>query len=101
MLVLHLDVDLVNNAAVGKGDAVRILVNDIPSTFLAVCRDAAVGNILENALMEVANVIIVGFVTLAKDFVANRFFPGSRDIRFCRRSAYGVDDVAIEPLQIK
>ena len=56
-------------------NAFWILINDIPAALFPIRWDMAIFNILENPLVEIANVVIIGLVPLAENFIAYNLLP--------------------------
>ena len=75
MLVFHFNVHSMYYTAVRQSDAIRIFVNNIPATFLSIIGNSTLVYVVENALMKVANIIVVGLVPLAEDFIAYYLLP--------------------------
>lgn len=75
MLVFHFNINGMYNSGFRNRDAIRILINHIPTTFFTIWWNMTVFNILENSLMEVSNIVIIRLISLAEDFVAYNFFP--------------------------
>ncbi len=75
MLVLHFNINGMNNAGLRNGNAVRILIDYIPTAFFTVRRNMAIIYVLKNQLMEIADIVVVGFISLPKNLIAYYFIP--------------------------
>ena len=62
-------------AAVGQGNTIGILKDNVPATLFAVIGNTAVSNILEYALVEIAYIVAIKLVTLAEYLVADDLLP--------------------------
>ena len=101
MFVLHLNIDGVNNRTVRQCNSIGILVNDIPAAFFTVRWYMAIRHILKNPLVKIADVIVVGFVALTENLVADCLFPGCAIYGLVENKFDRIDDVAVEPFEIK
>ena len=75
MLVFHLYINSMNNTGIRNGNAIRILIDYIPATFFTVRRNMAIIYVLKNQLMEIADIVVVGFISLPKNLIAYYFIP--------------------------
>ena len=62
-------------AAIRDRNTIGIGIDNIPAALFSVIGNMTVCYVLEDALMEIANIIIVGLVTLAEYLVADDFLP--------------------------
>ena len=51
--------------------------------------------------MKIPDIIVVGFISLPKNFIADCFFPAGTVYRFVKDQFDWVNNVFVEPLQIK
>lgn len=75
MLILHFNIHGMDYAAVGQGNTIGILKDNVPATLFAVIGNTAVSNILEYALVEIAYIVAIKLVTLAEYLVADDLLP--------------------------
>ena len=100
MLVLHLNIYGVYSTRCGNGNAFRAFVDDIPAAALSICRHMAMGDILEDPLMKVSDAVVIGFVSLPKNFISYNIFPGSMINHFVKEELDRIDDVFIKTFEI-
>ena len=61
----------------------------------------AILNILENPLVKITYVIIVGFIALPENFITDGFFLCRSVNCFIEYQFYWIYEIFIEPLQVK
>ena len=101
MFVLHLNIDGVNNRTVRQCNSIRIRVNDIPAAFFTIRWYMAIRHILKNPLVKITDVIVVGFVALTENLVADCLFPRCAIYSLIENKFDRIDDVAVKPFEIK
>lgn len=97
MLVFHFNVYGFDRSTFRDFNPIIPCKNDVPTSL----RHSAARYILKNALMEVTNIVIVRFISLAENLILDDFFPTILIDRFIENQLYRVNDIAIEPSQIK
>ena len=75
MLILHFNIYSMNVLCTRDRDTLFIAVNYIPPAFAAIGWNMAILYVLENPLMEIANIVVIGFIALPEYFIADDLFP--------------------------
>lgn len=75
MLIFHLDIDRVDYTTIGQRYTIWILKDNVPTTLITVIRNVALVDVVENALMKIAYVVIVGLITLTENLAVDDLLP--------------------------
>ena len=100
VLILHFDIDAVYvriplNLVAGIGT-----IDDIPPTFCAVLRYMTGLQVVEEALMEVTNLVIVRLIALPKNLIRDKGLPVAAIYCLIENHFDRVDDVLIKSFDI-
>ena len=101
MFVFHFYINGVNISCIGNRNTVVIFINDIPTAFLSIRRNMTILYVLENTLMEVSDIIVIRLISLSKNLITHNFIPRRLINRLIKNQFDWVNNVFIEPFQIK
>ncbi len=101
MLIFHFHIYGMYCPSVRNYNSIRIFVNDIPSAFLSIRGDMTFLDVLEDSLMKITNIIIVGFIPLTEYLITYDFFPRCPIYGLVKNQFYRVDNIFIKAIQIK
>ena len=98
MFVFHFNINGMYIPCVRNRNTISIFINYIPTTFFTVRWNMTVFNILENTLMKISNIVVVGLVPLTENFVTYNFFP--RRLIYClaKNQFNRINDIFIKAL---
>ena len=101
MLVFHFNIHSMNTSCIRDFNTICIFIYYIPSAFFTIRGNVAVSNILENSLMEIPNVIVIGFIPLTENFIAYNLIPRRLINSFIKNQLNGINYVFVKPLEVK
>ena len=92
---------MTNKISIRKCNTFRIFIYYIPSTFSTIFRNMTICYKAKNPLVEISNIIIIGLISLSKNFITNRFFPRSTVYRLVKNKFNGINNVFVKTFNIK
>lgn len=96
MLVFHLNIYATDTSTFRNFNTTVSYYNDIPSSL----RNSAVSHILKNTLMEIADIVVVRLITLAKNFILDNFIPAVLIDCLIKNQLNRIDNVTIKSFQV-
>ena len=88
-------------AAVGQGNTIGILKDNVPAALFAVVGNMALVDIVEYSLMKITYIIVIGLITLTENLVADDLFPRSLINCLIENQLDRVNDILVETLQVE